>query len=238
MSLSRHSLCVARDILQVLDQRPRNKDVQLAKIIQNSIENWVMRLSGNKMHYPKMKVGLLGVDGDSLEILLQAGMDVLHIVGQSNWKWFFSEDKPDIDLLSQFDPLVPYYPAFCLDCKERKHIYEANESDLLLGNPLFHPSAVRSGDCLVGIGSYIGPLSYLAPGVGAGKMVTVGAHVVVASDVEIGDFSHVENNVSISSGVRIGEGCRIGAGCILFPGVSIAPFTILNAGQIVKFSIK
>lgn len=237
MSLAKHSLATANSMKKILDARPRNTEIVIAKVVQNSIENWVTRLTGNKLEYPRMRVGILGADADTIEILIQCGMDVLHSVGQKEFKWFYSDDKPDLPLINSFEIGCPYYPAFSMDSKERKGLYEDNLIDLLLGNPVFHPSAFKSCDLLAGIGSIVGPFSWVAPGVGIGKMVTVGAHVAIASDVVIGDYSHIEQNVSIQSGVRIGEGCRIGAGTIIFPGVKIAPFTILNAGQIVKYNI-
>lgn len=235
MSLSKHSLAFANEMKRVVEAKPRNYEVALAKLVQNSIESWLTRMNGNKTAYPKMRVGLLGVDADSIEILIQMGVDVLHFVGQNNFKWFYSEEKPDIPFVSEFEPLVPYYPAFSMDAKERKSLYENNESDLLLGNPIFHPSTYKSFDVLVGIGSVIGPFCWLAPGVGVGKMVTIGAHVSISSDVEIGDYSHIDPNVSLQSGVRIGEGCRIGAGAVIFPNVHLAPFSVIGAGQIVKY---
>jgi len=235
MSLSQYSIIVAHEMNRILTHNPRNYEIELAKLVQKSIESWLTRMNGNKIQYPKMRVGLLGGDADSIEILIQSGMDVLHFVGQDNFKWYYSDDKPDIPFISKFENLVPYYPAFSMDAKERKLLYENNEEDLLLGNSIFHPSVYKSYDVLAGIGSIIGPFVWIAPGAGIGRMATIGAHVVISSDVIIGDYSHIDSNVTLQSGVRIGEGCRIGAGSVIFPGVKLSPFSLIGAGQIVKY---
>lgn len=238
MSLTRHSLAVAKEMKRVLEAGPRNVEIPLASMVQESIEKWINKVSGNRMNMKKMKCGILDFDADTILTLLQCNLDVVHCIGAKHElkQWCCSDDANEITIQNVPEILMPYYPSARMSPLERKLILEGNK-DLLLGNPIFHLSSYRSSDLLVGIGSIIFAFVYCACDVFIGKMATIMPHVSIASDVVVGDYCHIEANVTIGNSVRIGESVKIGAGAIICPGVTIAAFSVIMPGQLVKFNI-
>jgi acetyltransferase EpsM len=96
-----------------------------------------------------------------------------------------------------------------------------------------HPTAILSGDVLLGSGSVVMAAAIINPGSRVGKHCIINTAAVIDHDAVIEDFVHVSPNATLSGNVTLKEGAWVGAGATIIQGISIGRWAIVGAGAVV-----
>lgn len=70
-----------------------------------------------------------------------------------------------------------------------------------------------------------------------GRNCIVNSHALVEHDAVVGDHCHVATGAILNGNCVVGQDCFIGSGAVLHHRVTLAPGTVVAAGQIVSASI-
>lgn len=103
---------------------------------------------------------------------------------------------------------------------------------------LSHPTAIVSGNVILGNGTVIAPGAVVNPRVETGKNVIINSGAVIEHDSSIGDHVHVAPGAVLCGGVRVGRLAHVGAGAVIIQGVKIGEGTIVGAGAVVLHDVK
>ena len=93
-------------------------------------------------------------------------------------------------------------------------------------------SAIVAESAQVGLGTYIGPLSIIAPCVKLGRHVLVNVGASIGHHSHCADFSQACPGARISGHARLGEGAFVGSNGVVAPGVSVEEWATVGAASL------
>lgn len=100
-------------------------------------------------------------------------------------------------------------------------------------NTAVHPSAILSGDVLIGAGSVVMAGTIINPGSIIGRHCIINTAAVIEHDALIEDYAHISPNGTLAGNVRVKEGAWVGAGATVIQGLTLGCWSVIGAGSVV-----
>lgn len=98
---------------------------------------------------------------------------------------------------------------------------------------IIDPSAIVSGDAVLGEGIFIGKRAVINAGVRIEDMAIINTGAVIEHGCYIGRFSHISVGAVVCGDCHIGDSAFIGANATVIQGINIGSNSIIGAGSIV-----
>lgn len=95
------------------------------------------------------------------------------------------------------------------------------------------PSAVVSGDAVLGEGIFIGKRTVINAGVRIEDMAIINTGAVIEHECYVGKFSHISVSAVVCGGCHIGDSVFIGANATVIQEINIGSNSIIGAGSLV-----
>jgi sugar O-acyltransferase (sialic acid O-acetyltransferase NeuD family) len=188
------------------------------------------------------KIAIIGFGGHAVSVYHSAKSQGLEVVG-------YVDDKPtdrelkglkylgtDSDYL-KYSEKTSLHICAVGDNSIRRKIQERYESYGLEFVSVIHSSAVIENDVEIGVGVFIGALTYINGNVRIGKGAIINNHCNIEHDCKIGAYAHIAPSTSLSGGVTVQDFCFLGANCTVLPEATIGHNTTVGAGSVVLKSI-
>lgn len=102
---------------------------------------------------------------------------------------------------------------------------------------LWHPSAQRGVDVVVGRGCMVMANVVLTADVRIGDHVILNVAAVISHDAVVGDYSTISPGALLNGGVSVGKGVFVGTGAVLLPRVSVGDRATIGAGACVTSDV-
>ena len=96
-----------------------------------------------------------------------------------------------------------------------------------------HPSAILSGDVLIGTGSVVMAGAIINPGSKIGKHCIVNTAAIIEHDAMLADYIHISPNATLAGNVIVREGAWVGAGATVIQGITLGCWSVVGAGSVV-----
>ena len=96
-----------------------------------------------------------------------------------------------------------------------------------------HPSAILSGDVLIGIGSVVMAGAIINPGSKIGNHCIVNTAAIIEHDAMIADYVHISPNATLAGNVIVREGAWVGVGATVIQGITLGCWSVVGAGSVV-----
>ncbi|SFQ96911.1 acetyltransferase [Desulfoscipio geothermicus] len=152
----------------------------------------------------------------------------------ASWGYNYLGDDSILPNLLQKDiTLVALGVGGTGDNRPRSQLYEQIRALGFSFPVLSHPTAIVSGNVILGNGTVIAPGAVVNPGVETGKNVIINSGAVIEHDSSIGDHVHVAPGTVICGDVRVGRLAHVGAGAVIIQRVKIGEGAIIGAGAVV-----
>lgn len=119
----------------------------------------------------------------------------------------------------------------------RQHLIERLAAAGFEFETLWHPSAKRGLDVVVGRGCMVMSNVVLTADVRIGDHVILNVASVISHDAVVGDYSTISPGALLNGGVALGTGVFVGTGAILLPRVRVGERATIGAGACVTSDV-
>jgi len=141
------------------------------------------------------------------------------------------------DILDRFDKNDILFHCAIGDNKIRLRIVELLIAKGYKLFTLIDPTSIVSKSCSIGIGSYIGPMSFIGPDVQIGKGCIINVGTSIHHDVFIGDYVQLCPGARMLGSTHINDGSFLGTNSVILPGVRVGSWSTVGASALVTKDI-